>query len=65
VGLLFKGGRQAYIVERGFGLSVLAVRNRRLLLIIMGKKSKQDSPFPFDASAATPYLTSFFIQAWA
>jgi hypothetical protein len=23
----------------------------------MGKKSKHNSPFPFDASAATPYLT--------
>jgi hypothetical protein len=31
----------------------------------MGRKSKQNSPFPFDASTATPYLTSFLIQAWA
>jgi hypothetical protein len=31
----------------------------------MGKKSKHNSPFPFDASTATPYLTSFLIQAWA
>jgi hypothetical protein len=31
----------------------------------MGKKSKQNSPFPFDASTATPYLTSFLIQAFA
>jgi hypothetical protein len=31
----------------------------------MGKKRKHNSPFPFDATAATPYLTSFLIQALA
>jgi hypothetical protein len=31
----------------------------------MGKKSMHNSPFPFDASTATPFLTSFLIQAWA
>ena len=55
-GRALKGGSQSYILQKGFGLSVLAVSNRRLILIIMGKKSKQNSPFPFDSSAATPYL---------
>jgi hypothetical protein len=31
----------------------------------MGKKSNHNSPFPFDASTATPYFSSFIIKAWA